>query len=385
MRKQILLWLPVLLMVAAPLAAQTPTPEGTVITNTARVTFTDANGNTYAEQTASATVTVGFQAGVTVAPPSGLTTLPGATGTAAYTITNAGNGTDQFVVGLTTSAGLTVTGFTVGAATYADLAELNAALAAMNVDMGDDLTVTVNYSVNGGTGGDDQALSFTATSGRDGDVSHTPAAVTIEVPTAGVSVTADPATRDVVPGTYQVTFTVENTGGASYTFNLTQSASGEVSITDDGGMPASVILAAGASVDYTVTYSVANVASGTGSITLTAVNASDASVTDAATHTATLARPAISIAKDVTRPDGSVIAGNVLPGEEVRYVITVENTGGSAAVDVVVTDDLPAELEYVSHTATGWDSATGGQTVTATVATLAAGASLTIEIIARVR
>ena len=37
-----------MLMFGAPrLHAQSPTPEGTVITNTATVSFTDANGNTY--------------------------------------------------------------------------------------------------------------------------------------------------------------------------------------------------------------------------------------------------------------------------------------------------------------------------------------------------
>ena len=47
-------------------AAQAQTPEGTVITNTATVTFTDANANTYAPVVASANVTVGFAAGISL-------------------------------------------------------------------------------------------------------------------------------------------------------------------------------------------------------------------------------------------------------------------------------------------------------------------------------
>ena len=39
--------------------AKAQTPEGTVITNTATVTFTDANANTYSPVVASASVTVG--------------------------------------------------------------------------------------------------------------------------------------------------------------------------------------------------------------------------------------------------------------------------------------------------------------------------------------
>ena len=63
--KRTLRWLPVLLaFAAAPAMAQTPTAENTVITNTATVSYTDANGNTYTPVDASVSVTVGFQAGV---------------------------------------------------------------------------------------------------------------------------------------------------------------------------------------------------------------------------------------------------------------------------------------------------------------------------------
>ena len=56
-----------MLMMAAPqLYAQSPTPEGTVITNTTTVSFTDANGNTYSAVNASVSVTGGFVAGVNV-------------------------------------------------------------------------------------------------------------------------------------------------------------------------------------------------------------------------------------------------------------------------------------------------------------------------------
>src|SRR3712207_499648 len=51
-------------LAAAPLGAQTPTPEGTVITNTATASWSDANNNSYTPVTASVSVTVGFAAGV---------------------------------------------------------------------------------------------------------------------------------------------------------------------------------------------------------------------------------------------------------------------------------------------------------------------------------
>ncbi|HLG05379.1 MAG TPA: hypothetical protein VI383_04445, partial [Gemmatimonadales bacterium] len=45
-------------------AVRAQTPEGTVITNTATVSFTDANGNSYTPVSASVNVTVAFQAGI---------------------------------------------------------------------------------------------------------------------------------------------------------------------------------------------------------------------------------------------------------------------------------------------------------------------------------
>ena len=52
---------------ATNLLAQTPTLEGTTITNTATASWTDANGNTYTPVSASASVIVGFLAGPDVA------------------------------------------------------------------------------------------------------------------------------------------------------------------------------------------------------------------------------------------------------------------------------------------------------------------------------
>ena len=62
--------------VGGRVAAQTP--EGTVITNTATATYTDANTNSYAAVSGSVNVTVGFLPGVAVtanAPPSDMCRL----------------------------------------------------------------------------------------------------------------------------------------------------------------------------------------------------------------------------------------------------------------------------------------------------------------------
>src|SRR3954469_18419790 len=57
-------------LASARSAGAQATPAGTVITNTASASYTDANGNTYTAATASVSVTVGFAAGVDVTSPA---------------------------------------------------------------------------------------------------------------------------------------------------------------------------------------------------------------------------------------------------------------------------------------------------------------------------
>src|SRR5919206_5362162 len=90
--------------------AQSPTPEGTVITNTATVSFTDANGNTYSNVSASVNVTVGFVAGIDVAGAASVTPgSPSAANTLTFTIQNMGNDQDQFQVAENISVGSVIT------------------------------------------------------------------------------------------------------------------------------------------------------------------------------------------------------------------------------------------------------------------------------------
>ncbi len=82
---------PILGMMAHPLSGQTA--EGTVITNTATVSFTDARSNTYSSVQASVNVTVGFLAGIdvtagaaTATPASPMATAAALTGPVAETL-----------------------------------------------------------------------------------------------------------------------------------------------------------------------------------------------------------------------------------------------------------------------------------------------------------
>src|SRR5205085_4625685 len=144
------------LATASLLHAQSPTPEGTVITNTATVSFTDANGNTYSTVSASVNVTVGFVAGIDVAGAASVTPgSPSAANTLTFTIQNMGNGTDQVQVAenISVAGVITVQHYTFNAANYATLAALNVALAAANVTQGSTITVQVSYDVAANKGG----------------------------------------------------------------------------------------------------------------------------------------------------------------------------------------------------------------------------------------
>jgi uncharacterized repeat protein (TIGR01451 family) len=83
----------------------------------------------------------------------------------------------------------------------------------------------------------------------------------------------------------------------------------------------------------------------------------------------------LSLSKTVNNP-------NPIQGQNVTFTITLTNTGPSNATNVAVTDALPAGLTFVSATpSTGtYTSGTGVWSV----ASLASGASVTLQIVARV-
>jgi uncharacterized repeat protein (TIGR01451 family) len=350
-------------LAAVPAHAQGPTPEGTVITNQATASYTDANGNSYTDVTASVNVTVGFLAGPDVSSPATVTPASPSTGNElAYTITNGGNGTDQFSVGTSAGAGVTITGYKLGSTTYTTLAELNTALAGTNVAQGGTVTVTVVYTVAPGQGGSTIPVSLTATSIRD-DTKSDSSSTDVEPPvSASVNVTPDGATVSRLPSngtSYTATFTVQNTGNASDTYSLGAVSGNTGVVTIDGisGTGVSggqVTVAAGSSATVTVTYTVEDVAAGsTSTITFTATSGNDGTESDDGSLTVTVIRAALSMTKvaykenqtTVIDPAAAAAADRtVIPGETFYYLITVTNTGAAAASDVEVTDVIPAEL-----------------------------------------
>src|SRR5262249_40830159 len=81
-------------------------------------------------------------------------------------------------------------------------------------------------------------------------------------------------------------------------------------------------------------------------------------------------------------------SGEIAPGENLTYTLTVANAGPSDAQSVTLSDLIPANTTFVSATQTAGPSFTlaappvgGSGAVTATIATLAAGASATFQIV----
>lgn len=374
-----------------------PTPENTVITSTATVTWTDANSNTYTQQQASVSVTVGFAPGVDVTGPASVTPASASTGnTVIYAIANPGNGTDSVTVATSAATGLTITGYRIGATAYATLADLNAALAGTVLtgntgsSMGS-VNVTVVYDVAASRGGQTLPLSLTATSRRNTSVSDVQSTNVSPPSTSGVSVTPDNGTVSRLPsnGTqYTATFTINNTGSVGYTFALSAGSSNGaavsiVSVNGTTGSAGSVAIAGSGTQTVDVVYTVANAAAAgaISDVTLTATAQGNSSVSDGGKYTVTVIRAAVAITKQAFKDDGITLMGasdKVLPGQYIRYKITVTNNGSADATTVHVSDPLPGEVTFQSTAddgATGWTLAQSSGTVTGDLATLAGGAT----------
>lgn len=365
---------------AAALHAQSPTPEGTTITNTATASFTDINNNTYTAVTGSVSVKVGFLAAPNPGGQASYTPASPSTGNvAAFTIKNSGNGIDSATVSVS-APGVSITGYSYNGTSYTTLAALNAVIKLVSLTAGSSLPFPVNviYTVDGSSGGATLPITLTQLSVR------TPAVtanwVTNVMPPAvpGVSVTPKAGTIAKVPTNgapaYTQSFTVTNTGNASNTFAIAASIGlpNNSTVTITGVSASSVPLAAGANTSVTVTYTVAN---GTSDQIL--LKASGGGVNDTGDMTVTVSKASLSLAKSAwTAMSGGVAITNttadaIVPGTVFYYKLAVTNAAGSAdAKSVVISDPLPATLTYVSAAGdipADWSISQSSGTVTATL------------------
>lgn len=383
--------------------AQGATPENTVIRNIASVSFTDANGNSYTPVADTVDVTVGFVAGVDVAGPATATPVVGSTNdTLTYTMQNLSNGRDTLTVSSTVDAAVMINvRYRFNGTTYATVGALNTALAAYgSIAQDSTITIQVIYDVPAGSGGLSGDFTITGRSKRDPTKSDTLTTTVTPSETIDVTVTPDDTTVQRLPNsgtvpTYVNSFWVKNTGNGPEDYTIAASRSNPTVITSATPSITSVnALAAGDSVLVNVTYVVANVAApsiDTLYLTATSVTGPGAAV-DSGSYIVTVVKPAITVVKEAYRDDGTTLIGasdSVVPQEFIRYKITVTNSGAAAAQTVVVDDVVPAELQSVvasDPTAAGWNfTGTSGNTVKATLASLAGGGSAEVWIRAQVK
>lgn len=385
-----------LFVVAARVVAQTP--EGTVITNTATATYTDANSNAYAPVTGSVSVTVGFQSGVTATAntPSPTPASPSSADTLSFTVANSGNGTDSVSISQNISVAgvITVTGYRYLATTYASLATLNAALAGVSIVQGGSITLKVVYDVASNKGGVNTVYTLTAASRRTPATTSNAASSITPAQTYAVAVTPHGGQLvQKLPGSaYSFNFTVQNNGNGLENFDLIASTPGSavitiVSVNGVAGDSARISLAATSTQSVAVVYNVANVAGGsTDTLDLLGRSVAQPATTDQGFMDLTVIKPNLTLTKAAYLDDGvTPVSGTVLPGQVIRYRVTVNNTGNTNAASVQVTDALPAEVTYVSTSSTvGWSVVVVGQNVTATYTgtggVLAAASNATFEV-----
>ncbi len=413
----------VLILVPARVHAQTP--EGTVITNTATASYTDANGNPYADVTGSVSVTVGFLPGIAVRAntPSQTPASPSTGGTLSFGVANPGNGTDSVTIseGISVPGVITVTAYRYASADYATLALLNDALSAAAIPQGDSITIEVLYDVASNQGGVNTIYTLTANSRRAPTTTdNDPASITPSQtycvgslcsgggggPGGGggsgggdlinIGFGADSILNvSKVPGQYTVTYYFVNGGNGTDSFDLLARIPGGGSVitrvTMDGVSSDSlrITLAAGAEKYIAVVYNVADVAAGSkDSIFLRVRSVGDSLVWHDGILALTVVKPALELTKQAYRNDGLTLIGlgdEVLPGEYIRYRMTVTNNGTTDAVSVQVTDTLPAQVTYDSSSGSGWSIGLSGATVTADWAgNLASLASATFEVRVRI-
>ncbi len=367
--------------------ASAQTPEGTVIADTATVSWTDANGNTYAPDSASVSITVGFTAGIDLIAAAATATpaTPSTDDTLTFRIANIGNGTDSVIVAesITGASGVvTVTGYRLnGTTTYTTLAALNADLSQTAIAMLDTLVIQVIYDVAAGTGGETTTYMLTATSRRDaaatdnGSTSVTPSeAFAVDVsPKGGQNVEKLPSNGT----TYSFTFTVTNNGTGTESFDLFGTSPGSAVITVEsvGGLAGDSTrvsdLGAGLSQNIIVEYTVATVTAGsTDTLSLTARSVSDPGTTSEGYMDLTVVQPSLVITKEAFRDDKVTPIGGgdeVIPEEFIQYKVSVTNNGTADAQSVQVVDALPPQVTYQSTSDPngGWSISEAGGTVTA--------------------
>jgi uncharacterized repeat protein (TIGR01451 family) len=326
------------------------------------ITYTQSITNGGPDVAANATFTQSTPAGTTfqsIAAPAGWscgTPAVGATG--AITCTKASLAvaeTGAFTLVVNVTGGGTITSTVTGGSDAND------------PDAGDNTATTTTTSIAPATADLSITKTTPATTAPDGST----ITYTIVVTNNGPDAAANVVMTDTLPASLLFRSITEPSG-----FDCTTPAvgtSGTITCT-------AATLANGASRTFTLVVE-ANGASG--SVSNTAAVSSDATDGNAGNSGSTSSGVTLLPAEadlEITKTTGSSVA---VPGSTVTYTITVTNAGPSDATNVVVSDDLPAGLAFISATPSQ-GSCNASDPVSCNLGTIINGGSATITLSAQV-
>jgi uncharacterized repeat protein (TIGR01451 family) len=383
--------LPVITLTVAVGAAAAPS-----VTNTASVSSNTTFDPDSSDNSSSVTSAVTVPTDLTIAKSHTGNFTQGQSGTYSITVTNSG--------GVASSGTVTVTdtlpaGLTPGAATGTGWT-CNTA--------GQTVTCTRSDALNGGASYPAISVPVTVASNSALSLTNTAAVSGGNDSNAGNNSSSDPTTVNGVPdltvakshtgnftrgstGSYSIA--VSNAGGAATSGTVTvsdtlpagltySSATGTGWTCGAAGQTVTctraTALAAGAS--YPVITVVVNVLQTAASSLTNTATASGGGQTNTANDSSS--DPTTVVSSSDLGLSKTVNNANPIQGQNVTFTVTLTNSGPSNATNVVVTDALPAGLTFVSATpSTGsYTSGTGAWSV----ASLASGASATLQVVALV-
>ena len=172
------------------------------------------------------------------------------------------------------------------------------------------------------------------------------------------NVAISPATQSLTSlptngGTRTITFTLQNTGAVSDSYDLLTSKSPGTALTvvsitgtsiTQGANPDSArrtALASAGTVTVTVTYRIGSAPVGTvDTLQLTGRSLGNPVKTSAGLFVVTVSRPVLTIAKAVSP------LGSPLPGANLTFTSTLTNSGTASASSVAIVDSIPSWLEF---------------------------------------
>jgi uncharacterized repeat protein (TIGR01451 family) len=377
------------------LAARVEAAAGEVVTNVAHVSG-GGEVNT-GNNTDDTYATVGGKPDLTIAKALDGPLVKGLDGSYTVTVTNSGNATTTapVVVMDVLPGGLTYTSATGAGWTFGVSGQTVTATRTDPLDAGETASFVLNVSVQAGAGTQITNVATVSGGGEENDTNNGsgPVDATVIAPDLVVTKTAG-ALFTGVATTYE--FTVSNVGDAS-TF-------GTVIVSDT--VPTGLQYLDATGTGWTFNYAPADrilTASYTGILNPGATSGFSARFTVTAGADQTVVNRAVvsgggdgdtgnnvgvSQATVGGMPDLTIlkIANGIFgPGYPASYTLTVVNSGSATTTEaIVVTDVLPAQLEFMSAEGTGWSIVAVGETVTATYdGSLGAGqtASFTLEVL----